>query len=230
VTRGAAEERAQVPVHVRRIEDVGRHHAEAARAALAAEHAVIPHGEARASEGGLGYVVDLVPGRVGPHPRVAVVERTEGGAIGARARGPAQRVARVAESVEAPPVRRERREDVLPGGPSGGHERVDLGPLARALRPVPGNQVADLFEPEPLPRRRGEHRGALLAHAHAIPRLGRPRPEEERQGDQRHQDRARHHGFIDWTTPRSFRIAGVRLRTSAVAQHAERLALLRIRG
>jgi hypothetical protein len=181
--RGAAEEPPQVPRHVGRVEHVGGHHAERSTAAQAAERAVIADREPRAPERRLGDVVDLVPRRVGAHPRVAVVESPDRGPIGARRRRPAVGGAGVAAVHVAASARRERDEDFLAPQPCGRHERVHLGGAPRA-RPVPGDEVADVAHPQLLPGRRFEHLRALLADADPVCGARRARRGEERRRQQ----------------------------------------------
>jgi hypothetical protein len=170
-----------VPAHVRRVQQVGRHHAEPTVAALAQQHSVIANGEPWALERRLRDVVDLVPGRVGAHPREPVVEPAKCGAVGTRCRSAADGSARVAAAHEAAAVGGERDEHVLAAGAGGGHERHHLGLLPGA-GPVPRNEVADALEPQVLPRRAAEHRRALLGDPHAVPGVGGSGPEE--QGDE----------------------------------------------
>ena len=162
--RRPPEEGPQIPPHVRGVQHIGRQHSEMTATALAAQHPVVPNGEARRPERRLGDVVDLVPRRVRAHPRVEVVEPPDRRAIGASARCPAGAAGRVAAAVEAPAVRRERHQHALPVRASGVHERRHLGLLAGS-RPIPGHDVADVLEAQALPRGVTEHHGILFADA-----------------------------------------------------------------
>ena len=185
--RGAAEEPPQVPRHVGRVEHVGGHHAERPPLAEAAERAVIADREPRAPERRLGDVVDLVPRRVGAHPRVAVVEGPDRSPIGARRRRPADGGAGVAAVHVAASARRERDEDLLAPQPRGRHERVHLRG-APGAGPVPGDEVAHVAHPQLLPGRRFEHLRALLADADPVFRADRTR-----RGEQRRRQQGRQH-------------------------------------
>ena len=183
---GVAPEPLEVAAHIARVEHVGRHHAELARAGLPAQHVVIAGGRARALERGLGRVVDLVPGRVGPDPREPRVKRPEYLAIRARARRATRRPRRVVPRGEAPAACGKGHQDVLARGAGACHVMVDLVTLVTVLGVVPRDQVAHPPEPQRLPRRALEHGRLLLTDTNAVLGARRSRPDHGQPGNNDH--------------------------------------------